>query len=146
MSYRTEDPAAFLQEQGWQFKRQGQELVTGCPFCEEGRGHHLYLHQERGVWKCQKCGEAGNLFQLRQRLGLGTGRRDGVQALGQALRAPAPKRIPQEQVERLHAALLADAEALAYATETRRWSLDVVARLKIGLRVDDRGKWLAYPW
>lgn len=148
MSYQPENPAAFLEEQGWPFKRQGQELVTGCPFCgeTEGRGHHLHLHQERGVWRCAKCGEAGNLWQLRQRLGLGNGRRDGLQSLGQALRAPAPKRIPKAQVEAMHAALLADPEAMAYATETRRWSLDVVKRFTLGLRVDGRGKWLAYPW
>jgi KaiC/GvpD/RAD55 family RecA-like ATPase len=140
MSYQREDPAAFLDAQGWAFKRQGQELVTACPFCD--KPNHLYMHQETGVWKCHRCGEGGNLYQLRKRLGLDNG---NLQSLAQALGAK-PKRIPRERVEAMHAALLKDTEALAYATETRRWSLEVVKRFKVGLRVDGCGKWLAYPW
>jgi archaellum biogenesis ATPase FlaH len=136
----TEDPAAFLEAQGWQFKRQGQEFVTACPFCE--KPGHLWVNQESGAWKCHRCGETGNLVTLRKRLGLDGGR---LQSLGQALRA-APRRIPKERVAALHAALLQDPEALAYATETRHWSRAVVEAYKIGLRVDSRGKWLAFPW
>jgi archaellum biogenesis ATPase FlaH len=140
MMYPREDPAAFLEAQGWQFKRQGQELVTACPLCDAKIGH-FYVHETSGLWKCHKCGESGNLYQLRKRLGLD----GGVQSLGQALRA-APRRIPRERVAALHAALLQDSEALAYATETRHWSRAVVEAYQIGLRVDSRGKWLAFPW
>jgi len=140
MSYRREDPEAFLESQGWPFKRQGQELVTTCPFCD--KPGHLYVHQESGVWKCHKCGESGNLYQLKKHLGLDNGK---FQSLSQALSAK-PRRIPWEQVEKLHAALLSDTEALSYCTKTRRWSVEVLKRFQIGLRVDGRGKWLAYPW
>jgi hypothetical protein len=141
MSYRQENPLDFLNAQGWQFKRQGQELITACPFCD--RPGHLYMNQDTGVWKCQRCGESGNLWQLRKRLGLDTG--SSLQSLGQALKAK-PKRIPREQVEKLHAALLKDPEALEYATKARGWSLEVLKRVKVGLRMDGRGKWLAFPW
>ncbi len=140
MSYRREDPGAFLDAHGWPFKRQGRELVTTCPFCDKPA--YLYMHSESGVWKCHRCGEAGNLWQLRKRLGLDTGQ---FQSFGQALGSK-PKRIPWEQVEKLHTALLSDTEALSYCTITRRWSLEVLKRFQIGLRVDGRGKWLAYPW
>jgi hypothetical protein len=33
-----------------------------------------------------------------------------------------------------------------YCTETRCWGLDTMKQMKIGLRVDARGKWLAFPW
>ena len=140
MTYRTEDPAAFLEAQGQPVKRHGTQLVTDCPLC--GKPGHLYMNAESGAWDCKACGERGNLWQLRKRLGLDNGR---FQTLSQALGAK-PKRIPRERVESLHAALLQDPEALAYATDTRRWSLAVVTAQQIGLRVDGRGKWLAYPW
>ncbi len=142
MTYPREDPVAFLESQGWQFKRQGQELVTTCPLCEKPA--HLWINQESGLWKCHRCGESGNLWQLRKRLGLDTGN-GRLQSLGQAIGAK-PKRIPKEQVEAMHVALLADRETLDYCTRTRRWSLEIVKRFKLGLRVDGRGKWLAYPW
>ncbi|MBI3014073.1 MAG: hypothetical protein HYY65_03175, partial [Candidatus Tectomicrobia bacterium] len=143
MTTRREDPVAFIESQGWPVKRQGQELVTTCPLCE--KPGHLYVHSETGVWKCHRCGESGNLWQLRKRLGLDNGDGAWFQSLGQALGAK-PKRIPRDRTESMHAALLADREALAYCTETRRWSLEVVRRFKLGLRVDSRGKWLAFPW
>jgi archaellum biogenesis ATPase FlaH len=143
MSYRRQDPVAFLESQGWPFKRQGQELVTTCPLCD--KAGHLYVHHESGVWKCHRCGESGNLYQLRKRLGLNNGDGARFQSLGQVLGAK-PKGIPQERVEAMHKALLADQEALDYSTKVRRWALEVVKRLKVGLRLDGRGKWLAFPW
>jgi twinkle protein len=140
MGYQQEDPVAFLESQGWPFKRQGQELVGDCPFCN--KPGHLWMHQDTGVWKCHHCGESGNLYQLRKRLGLDAGT---VQSLGQALKAK-PQRIPLDRVEAMHKALLGDAEALEYATKTRGWSLEVLKRVKVGLRVDGRGKWITFPW
>ena len=134
MSYPREDPVAFLESQGWAFKQQGQELVTMCPFCE--KPDHLWINQESGVWKCHRCGESGNLYQLRKRLGLANGN-GRFQTIGQALGAKS-KRIPPERVEAMHAALLKDQEALDYCTKTRRWSVEMVKRFKLGLRVDGR--------
>lgn len=144
MTWRDEDPAAFLEGQGWPYRREGSQLVTDCPLC--GKGRHLYIHQDRGVWNCKRCGESGNLYQLRQRLGLGNGRPDGIASLGQALRKPPSKRIPLSRVEAMHAALLADRETFDYCTKTRCWAPDVVKAVKVGLRSDSRGKWLAFPW
>jgi len=135
-----EDPRAFLTAQGWSFKLRSGQLVLDCPFC--GKSEKFSMHPEEGVWHCWACPEKGNLFQLCQRLGLSG---PGIQRLGQAIQA-APRRVPASQVETMHQALLADAEGLAYATTTRGWSVDVLKRLKTGLRVDSRGKWLAFPW
>jgi archaellum biogenesis ATPase FlaH len=142
MTFPRQDPVAFLESQGWPYKRQGQELVTTCPFCE--RASHFYVNQETGVWKCHHCGESGNLWQLRKRLGLDGGN-GKMQTIGQALGAR-PQRIPMQRVEQMHEALLGDQEAISYCTQGRGWSLEVVKRCRLGLRVDGRGKWLAYPW
>lgn len=131
-----EDPAAFLTDQGWPFKRRSGQLMLECPFC--GKAEKFSMHPETGVWHCWACGEKGNLYQLRRRLGVDGA---GIQSFSQALQAP-PRRISAAQVDTMHQALLADGEGLAYATTTRGWSLEVVKRLKIGLREDSRGKWL----
>lgn len=138
-----EDPVAFLTSQGWAFKPSGAELVTTCPFCE--KPEHFYMHRETGLWKCQRCGEKGNPYQLRQRLGLSNGNRDGIQSLGASLKAE-KRRIPAAKVDAMHTALLADESTLDYCVKVRHWSLDVVERFKVGLRVDSRGKWVAFPW
>ena len=139
------DPEAFIQEQGWMFKRQGDELVTHCPLCD--KANHLYVNQESGAWKCHKCGESGNLYQLKRRMHLPTEDRwAGISSMREALKPSPAKRIPMEQVEKLHLALMADSEALAYCTEVRKWTREVLVQQKIGLRSDKRGKWLAYPW
>ncbi len=142
LTYRRGDPLAFLESQRWPIKRQGRELVTTCPFCE--KAGHFYMHAESGLWKCHRCSEAGNLWQLCKRLGLDNGS-NAFQSFGQALGAKL-KRIPLQRVETLHTALLADQEAVEYCTKARRWELAVVKRCKIGLRVDGRGKWITYPW
>lgn len=139
------DPEAFIREQGWMVKRQGQELVTHCPLCD--KPNHLYINQESGAWKCHRCGESGNLYQLKRRLHLPTEDRwAGVYSMREALKPTPAKRIPMEHVDKLHMALMADTEALAYCSETRKWTREVLVQHKIGLRHDHRGKWLAYPW
>src|SRR2546425_1984433 len=135
------DGLAFIEARGWPYRRHGDELETTCPFCKKPR--HLYLNAVSGLWKCQRCAAGGNLHQLRERLGLSN--THGVQSFRQAL-GTQPKRMPRSQVDAMHQALLADVEALSYCTQVRRWSLDVIKRMKIGLRLDQRGKWLAFPW
>lgn len=139
------DPEAFVREQGWTFKRHGQELATYCPLCD--KPNHLYINQESGAWKCHRCGESGNLYQLKRRMHLPTEDRwAGISSMREAMKPPPAKRIPMEDVDALHLALMADSEAIAYCTDARKWTREVLVRHKIGLRSDQRGKWLAYPW
>jgi archaellum biogenesis ATPase FlaH len=146
--YQNEDPFQFLQSQGSKYRQHGDELITTCLLC--GKEDHLYIHASKGVWKCHHCSESGNLYQLRKRLGLPHHGNDdglrGIQSLGQAIGGSSKKTIPPKQVEAMHAALLADKEALAYCINGRRWTLEVIKTMKIGLRIDTRGKWLAYPY
>lgn len=144
MTAPAEDPRELLEALGQPVKLQGRELVTTCPFC--GKAEHFSVNAQSGLWQCWVCSEKGNLWQLRQRLGLTNGHqgRPRIEPLSAALGAE-KRRIPPDHVEKMHAALLADEEALAYV-KARAWSLDVVKRMKLGLRVDTRGKWLGYPW
>lgn len=150
-SYLQEVPAAFLKSQGWPFQQRGQELVTRCPLCDDpdGKPEHFYIHVEKGIWKCHKCGESGNLYQLKKRLGLlsknPNGNGGGIKSFAQAVGGVQRRRIHLRVMEKMHAALLGDQEALDYCLKERRWSLDAVKSVKVGLRQDRRGKWLAYP-
>jgi archaellum biogenesis ATPase FlaH len=143
MPYQPVDPATFLTSQRWAFKSSGAELVTICPFCD--KPEYFYMHRETGLWKCHRCGQKGNLFQLCHHLGLGNKAPDGIQSIGHALKVER-RRIPTTKVDAMHAALLAEQTTLDYCLNVRRWTLDVVKRFKLGLRVDSRGKWVAFPW
>lgn len=60
---------------------------------------------------------------------------------------PAPPPLSEAQVERMASALRQDPEAWHHVTAVLRLSPEVVASLKLGLRVDhEERKWLAYPY
>lgn len=148
MTYQNEDATEFLNSQGWTFKQSGEELIAKCPLCE--KEDHFYIHAQKGVWKCHHCGEAGNLYQLRQRLGLppyknGNGL-PGIKSFRQAIGSNSFKRISKERIEEMHTALLADKEALEYCLKERKWTPDIIKAMKIGVQEDSKGKWIAYPY
>lgn len=144
-SWSQDNPVEFLTSQGWAFKRSGEELITTCPLCEEPehKPEHLYVHSQTGVWKCHRCGESGNLYKLKKRLVL-IGDRN-ITSIGQAM-GSSKKTIPADRVEKFHKSLLEDQEAMDYCQQERQWSLEIIRRLKLGLRTDSRGKWIAYPY
>ena len=61
--------AEYIQRKGWQSKQHGSELIVNeCPICHDTK-KHFYMQSETGLWDCKKCGESGNLFQLKKYLG-----------------------------------------------------------------------------
>jgi len=61
----------YLQEKGWRYKvaSGGQEFqLKTCPLCQDKKWH-FYINKNNGVWHCFKCGEKGNLYQLKSRFG-----------------------------------------------------------------------------
>lgn len=138
----TTSPKDVLETAGLPVRRAGSQFQSTCPWCD--KPEHLYVNVETGAWDCKRCGESGGLWRLRQKLGVPAD--SGIRSVGDALRPASLKRLPVAQIDALHRALLADAEALAYCTETRRWTRTIIEQFKIGLRVDGRGKWIVYPW
>ena len=68
-----------VQSQGWGFKAVSDQqiLLDKCPFC--GKDSHFYMEvhgpeseqkQRSGLFLCQRCGKSGNLYALKQHLGL----------------------------------------------------------------------------
>ncbi len=142
MAKRRENPLGFVQAQGWSYRQSGTEIIVEvCPLCGKDNWH-FYLNELEGLWHCKVCGERGNLYQLKEWLGLvGTA---GITSVGQALGA-VPKKIPMDTIRRGHEALLKDPEAMRYLTQGRGWSEAIIRRLQLGLVEHEEVKWLAIP-
>ncbi|HEX9900195.1 MAG TPA: DnaB-like helicase C-terminal domain-containing protein [Candidatus Methylomirabilis sp.] len=142
MARRRENPLGFVQDQGWSYQERGTQIIVEvCPLCGKDKWH-FYLNALEGLWDCKVCGERGNLYQLKERLGLvGTA---GIASVGQALGA-APKKIPMDKIRRGHEALLKDPEAMRYLTQDRGWSEAIIRRCQLGLTEQEGVKWLAIP-
>src|SRR5262245_19260962 len=153
------DVDGLIEEMGWQAKSSGEERVMDCPLC--GKPEKFSINARSGLWRCFVCVEKGNWCQLHQHLkGLGlvsapsNGHAGGqptsnplrIQSVGEVLQPAKKRRIPMDRVEAAHQALLRDDEALDYCMKTRCWSREAIQEAKLGLRVDGRGKWIAYPW
>ncbi len=85
-----------------------------------------------GLHSCMRCGKGGNLSSLKTRLGITIkgveGRKDWGAASKEADALP--------DVEACHQALMEDDEALAYLTEGRGFSLEIIQKQKLGLKAD----------
>src|ERR1700722_14036526 len=71
----------FIQSQGWNFKvtSEKQIVLAKCPYKECGKEDHCYMEihgpddpqkTRDGLYLCQRCGKSGNLYALKQYLGL----------------------------------------------------------------------------
>jgi hypothetical protein len=125
-------------QQGWQWKQTDSvRIVLGkCPFCEKPEHCYVEIHGEAdelktrdGLYLCQRCGKSGNLYALKQHLGLII---PGVSS--QKEWGNSEKKIdPLPDTDACHSALLADTDALDYLCNVRGFSLDIVKQQKLGL-------------
>jgi 5S rRNA maturation endonuclease (ribonuclease M5) len=130
----------FIQSQGWDWKVTDDiRIALGkCPYKECGKEFHCYMeiHGENdeqknrdGLYLCQRCGKSGNLYALKQYLGLVI---PGVSS--QKEWGNAEKKVdPLPDTEACHAALIADEAALDYLCNIRGFSLDIIQKQKLGL-------------
>jgi len=66
----NQSPESYLKSKGIKYKRTGPDNVRfNCPCCGEKGGFDLNLNN--GLWRCKRagCGEKGNLYQLKAKLG-----------------------------------------------------------------------------
>jgi hypothetical protein len=126
-----------VQSQGWNFKvTDNIRICLKCPFCQ--KDDHFYMEirgindeqkQRDSLYLCQRCGKSGNLYALKQHLGLVI---PGVSS--QKEWGNSEKKIdPLPDTEECHTALLNDDDALAYLMDIRGFSLDIIKKQKIGL-------------
>lgn len=125
----------FLQTTDWEYKlvSGGQYNIKTCPLCFDDR-HKFYISED-GLWDCKICTEAGNLYQLKGKLG-------GLDEITTTKdlfsnKNPLSDDILEDYIENLEN----DKEAYEYLTKTRGFSDKTIKHFKLGLEDD----WIAIP-
>lgn len=141
----SQDVEKYLNEKGFEYKETGDQytLMTGCPLCNNGKGYHFYISRE-GLWDCKKCGESGNLWQLKERLGDKPDRSPAEftqRAKSAPLPPPKPKvrpivvdpKISHAYIEKCRETMFMEKpEILDYLTIDRGLSPEAVEHFKLG--------------
>ena len=139
----------YLESKNWKFKpidspRGKQFQLLHCPYC--GKRDHFYIHAETGQYICHagQCGEQGSIYTLKKAMG------DIMPIQGfQDLEPSKTANVPQEQlwadVNAANQRLLQDKEALRWCSK-RRWTLQAIQDLHLGLSEEDGRRWLWYPF
>jgi hypothetical protein len=145
-----------VQSQAWNWKVTTEPTIAieVCPYCSKNNFHFFMEIQSPsseqarrdGLNSCKYCGKSGNLYSLKQHLGITI---PGVESRADW----AGKEIEQlPDIEACYQALLEDIDALDYLINKRGFSREIIERQKIGL-VQDRYfkscgkvKSLVYPY
>lgn len=128
----------FVQSQGWNFKEASNNNieVEKCPYCKTGGNHFRVEIQgsnsddknRDGLHICMKCSKSGNLYSLKQHLGLVSAGMESKKDYGQS-----EKKVDAlPDVDEIHQALLADADTMDYLMNTRGFSRAVIQKQKLG--------------
>lgn len=139
-----------LQSMGVDYHASGmdQSVLQTCPLCHNQNGK-FYINtsggEKDGLWGCKVCSEEGNLYQLKEKLGLRTHNVTSTKDIAQS-RTVAP---PLPDYRAAHKRLMENedyGDALEYLLLERGLSMSTIEKFKIG--VEDRaGKpWLIYPY
>jgi hypothetical protein len=137
-----------LQTQRWEFHDSGnQSVVKNCPLCSNSN-HKFYINtsgeEADGLWDCKVCGERGNFYQLKPRLGLGM---DNVVSTKDMAGPGEPQPLPDFNA--LHNNLMNSPEygdILDYLVAERKFSLEVIEKFKIGAWTKDGSQWYVIPY
>lgn len=118
-----QDIIEYLKTKGCQFKQQGGEYLTDCPFC--GKPQKLSVNPEKGVWRCWVCNEVGNIWKLKKFYG------------DINIREFIPKKIKYKHPakttdQKYHKALLENKKALDYLMNERGFTIETIKKFKLG--------------
>ena len=134
------NPKEYISQKQWQHKKNGKEfIIQECPICHDKK-YHMYINAVTGLWTCHKCGESGNLFQLRKRLG-------DIQPITyiHTTQKKTPKPLDKD-IDTPHAALLEHAEMIQWLKNERGLSEDTIKHFKLQFRKKHNKSWLGFPY
>jgi 5S rRNA maturation endonuclease (ribonuclease M5)/KaiC/GvpD/RAD55 family RecA-like ATPase len=143
MNYQVEESQAieFAKVHGWGYKIVGNQLLTDCPIC--GKVEHFYMNVQTALWDCKVCGQSGNLYQLRKHLG---DQIPGLVSMQESMGMSATPRGELPNIVVVHDALLKDESALDYLIHTRKFSMEIIEKLQLGLWTTSKAKYIIYPY
>jgi len=125
----------FLTENDFEHRETTDQYnIKVCPLCGNEKWK-FYMNRETGLWDCKRCGEAGNFYQLKGRLGqLG-----GITSTEKMFENHSP--LDEKLVQRYVKNLEKDQKALLYLKRKRKFSDETIKRFQLG--VD--GDWIVIP-
>ena len=115
----------YITSKGWKFTTEGNQFVLAeCPLC--GKAKKFYISIEKGLWDCKVCGEKGNLYQLKEKMG------DLLAKTKVSKRKskPMPKEYPCKMDE-WHDALLQNEKRMGYLTVWRGFKVTTIQKFKL---------------
>jgi replicative DNA helicase len=148
----------FIQSQGWNWRTATEPNIEieNCPHCKHD-GFHFRMSiygaespykNKDGLYSCMRCGKGGNLYALKQALGVvipGLESRKDFAAGERKVEA-----LPD--IDQAHQALLEDADVMDYLVNVRGFSREIIERQKLGIvpkryfRETGEVKALVYPY
>jgi hypothetical protein len=134
----------FVAQMQWEQKPAGRDeiAVRICPLCKTDN-FKFYVNRDRGLFHCKRCNKSGNLYQLRQHVGL-TGQTVSVKDLAGGA---GQKALPD--FDAAHYRLLSPEHGQVvrdYLVCERRFTLDAIKRMKLGCWEKDGHQWLVIPY
>jgi KaiC/GvpD/RAD55 family RecA-like ATPase len=132
-----------IEKLGWEHRSAGVDQIAlrVCPFCKNSNWK-FYLNPENGCWDCKVCSKSGNYFQLRAHA------LQGETPLSIKDLAN-PNRSALPDFDAAHSWLMhgeIGGEVLDYMVAARKWSIDVIKRLKLGCWRKNDQQWLVIPY
>lgn len=130
---------------GWEHKPAGtdQIAVQTCPLCSNSN-YKFFMNTETGLHDCKVCGAVGNLYQLKEKLGLSM---ENVSSLKDAATNAAPS-SPLPNSEAAHKQLFTQVfeDVLDYAVAERKLSMAIIEKMKLGGCTVKGTRWLYIPY
>lgn len=126
----------YLTSKGLKVTSQGKEQVTDCPFCQKPK--HLSINDEKGVWRCFVCGEAGNIWKLRKFYG-------DIQ-ISQAGTKPKAKLPDQEAAKAYNQCLHKSKEAMEFLTRDRGLTPEIIDKFMLGYNDNNFNTGISIPY
>ena len=128
----------YIERKCWEHKDKGGQIaVKVCPLCGKDK-YHFYMNPENGCWDCKVCGESGNLFQLKKRLG------DVMEPTTK--RKKFTPRVLKADTAKPHADLLQNQQAMKWLQEMRGLSVATIKHFNIQFRTKHNKACIGLPY
>jgi archaellum biogenesis ATPase FlaH len=146
----TTGATEFLDSVKWHYRPSGSgdnQAVEVCPFCKNSN-FKFFINSsgtdKDGLWSCKVCGKAGNLYQLKEAVGVT--KADFV-SMQDAARAAQPAR-PLPDFNKYHADLFTPEfdEVYYHLRFERGYSEAVIKEQRLGALERDGEKWYVIPY
>lgn len=137
-----------LARMGWNHRPSGNgdnHAVETCPFCKNTNWKFFIAigGEKDGCHDCKVCGETGNYFTLREKLGIAI---NNVESMKDAANSKGQSPLPN--LLAMHKRLFDEdmADVLDYLVAERKFSIEVIERMKLGADDAHGTKWVMYPY